>query len=61
MKYTIVDEDSMCELIAEVNERCDKGWRPTGGVFISIEKFEVPGKEYTNIEKTYYQAMIKGG
>lgn len=37
MEYTIISANTLDELIREVNQYIKAGWRPQGGVSVSIE------------------------
>lgn len=57
MDYEILIAKSTSEMEAEVRRRIAQGWRPAGGVSVTLEKSEDGG--YTRIEITVYQAMVR--
>lgn len=54
MEYTLVSEESVDALIAEVNRRIEHGWEPQGGVS-SMAILLSSGK----LSMRFFQAMIK--
>lgn len=52
MKYQILSNISLAQLIKSVNEICEKGYRPLGGV-VFVDK------NSRNAFATWYQAVYK--
>jgi hypothetical protein len=50
MTYDLVFKSSFSELIDGVNTRIRHGWKPQGGIAITVD---------SNGDKVYYQAMIR--
>jgi hypothetical protein len=66
--YSVVSNTDLYWLVSEVNDRIKQGWRPLGGVSITVseEKISTPHTVYfdgsvinTYTLRTYVQAMIK--
>ena len=49
MKYQVVVDDSLADLIAKVNAAIASGWQPAGGIAVGVRSDDKVG---------YFQAML---
>lgn len=65
MKYLVISFEDQISLTEKVNLLISQGWKPQGGVSVSISAYEYEnlreGSRDTFIERIYAQAMIHEG
>lgn len=58
-EYKILIGVSPADLTVQANELIEKGWQPTGGVFVSQSPVSERKGDYMVTETRSYQAMVK--
>jgi len=59
MEYDLLWADSICGLVARVNDAIHEGWKPHGTISISRYETTNERKGYTEITTEFYQPMVK--
>ena len=59
MRYQVITSDDMESLEKEVNAVLADGWVPTGGVYVLRYKSGNPNECNYEINRRYYQAVVK--
>jgi hypothetical protein len=58
--YKVVTDSALSDFEAAVNEAIDEGWQPHGGMNVICYDY-VDRKGYEEIQRIYYQAMVRYG
>jgi len=57
MKYKVIENENIDELVSEVNKAIHDGWKPFGGISSMMDKYYENGQQsYCSV---FYQAMVR--
>ena len=59
MLYNVIVADNLPGLVVEVNRYLSDGWKPLGGIEVVTQEHENDRKGYTEIQISYYQALVR--